>query len=383
MNDATAYEILKRYQGRINAYGALCQMNWETRSGGKAWASELFLAANNAAGIKAGADWKGAVYEKVSWEQRSDGTKYDKRSSFRKYRNFEEFSEDYTKKIGANYPLCVSRADNFCGYFAGLLAGRYGAWATDKEYLPKLCGVAIELAPERFGEMWRNKLVDAFEYALEKDYLSKEQRAAVYALIQAAVSKGTVGTGVTVQEVKGNGHVVCLDAGHGGRDPGTSAGGVAEKDVALQIVKATGSELVKRGYDVRYTRVTDEYVARPERARIANEVKADIYLSIHCNAAAEKANGHEDWIAKRASNAAARLASLIARHWGRLLPATVQRGVKMKDYDVLVLTKMPAVLSETGFLSNAAERGQLVSPEYQGVYAAVYANAIDEYFERV
>lgn len=383
MDNAAAYEVLKRYQGRINAFGALCQMNWETRNGGRPWSSELFLAAYNAAGIKAGGDWRGAVYEKVSWEQRPDGTKYDKKSPFRKYGNFGEFAADYAKKIEANYPLCVSRADNFFGYFTGLLAGRYGAWATDKEYLPKLCGVAVELAPELFGDMWRNKLIDAFEYALDKGYLTKEQGAVIYALVQKAVaSKSEAARADTVPSVpRENGHVVCLDAGHGGRDPGASAGGVAEKDVALKIVCATGRELVKRGYEVYYTRATGEYIPRPERARIANDAKAEVFLSVHCNAAAaEKANGHEDWIAARASNDAAKLASLIVRHWGKLLPDTIQRGVKMKDYDVLVLTKMPAVLSEVGFLSNAAERGQLVLPGCHEKYAAIYANAIDEFF---
>lgn len=377
MDNATAYTIIKKYAGKINPFGALCQCNWETRTAGKAWSSELFKQANNAAGIKRGGSWGGKIYKKASWEQRADGTKYTQESEFRAYNSFEEFVSDYANKIEKMYPHCAK--DNFFGYFAGLYKGIYGSWATDQHYFERLCAVAFELAPEVFGngEMWRNKMLESFDYAMEKGYLTKGQGVVVLGMLKEKM--GTMK--MPAIEVRHASHVICLDAGHGGTDSGASAGGYAEKDIALKIVQRTGAELIRRGYDVHYTRAVDEYVARPERARIANGIPAELFLSIHLNAATNtSARGHEDWISKRASNASAKLASLIGRHWSKMFPNTVQRGTKLKDYDVLALTKMPAVLSEVCFISNAEERALAISDMYRETVASIYANAIDDLF---
>lgn len=384
MNNEKFYALTRKHQGRINPFAALCQCNWETRSGGAPWQSELFLRANNAAGLKKWTGWQGPVYEKISWEQNPDGSKVNRVSLFCKYKSVDEFLFNYAKKINDAYPVCVERSDNFWGYFAGLFLGKYGAWATDQAYFSKLCNVAVELAPGAFGHgnMWRNKLLDALDYAIQKDYLTAAQTEIVLNIIRQRVSQLNEKQDIpSASETRTSSKVICIDAGHGGSDPGASAGGVKEKDCALLIAQATGKELVARGFDVRYTRVTDVYVSRPERARIANSIGADVFISTHCNSHFKpSAEGHEVWIANGASETSVKLANLVCTYWGKMQPKTILRGVKRKDYDVLVLTKMPAILNEVGFLSNPKERAQIMDPAYHQRYATIVANAVEDLF---
>ena len=388
VDNVTAYEVLKRYQGRINAYGALCQMNWETRSGGKAWASELFLAANNAAGIKAGTGWSGPVYNKVSWEQRVNGERYSQLSAFRKYSSFDEFAADYVKKIEASYPLCVNRADNFFGYFAGLLAGRYGAWATDTAYFRRMVESSVTLAPEVFGAAAAApKLKAALLYAIESDYLSDAEAAV--ALEVLGIGDGNDGTESVplTPEIKTDSaistdntgrKIICIDPGHGGKDPGACAGGVQEKDVALKVAQMIGSKL--SGYKVIYTRSDDTYPTLSERAALANTAKADLFISVHCNSATSaQANGIEVFTHTSQSKGAVAAAKAVYR---RLLPVSGMngRGVKNANLQVLRDTAMPAVLVELGFLSNAGDRAKLTAADWQEKAAVAIAAGIEEVF---
>lgn len=380
MNNEKFYSLARRYQGRINPYAVLCQCNWETRAAGQPWQSELFLRANNAAGLKKWAGWAGDIYEKISWEQNPDGKKVDRKSAFCKYRSVEEFLTNYVKKIESDYPVCTERSDNFWGYFAGLFKGKWGSWATDQAYFAKLCNVAIQLAPEIFGngQMWRNKLLDSLEYAVQNDYLTDFQAQTAINLIREKVTQIDFNKDFapSVKE-----YIICLDPGHGGHDSGANPEGIEEKDYTLPITQTLGKELVRRGFDVRYTRVTDIYISRSERARIANSVNADLFLSIHLNSFIKTSvQGHESWIASKASEKSLKLANLINKHWPLQLPQTIQRGIKRKDFDVLVLTKMPAVLEEIGFLSNPDERRQLMNSAYHQIYASIIANAVEDLF---
>lgn len=83
-----------------------------------------------------------------------------------------------------------------------------------------------------------------------------------------------------------NGFTVVIDPGHGGRDPGASGSSSKEKDIVLAIGKKLG-ELIKNNHpDVKvlYTRDADKFVELDKRAEIANKVKANLYISLHCNA---------------------------------------------------------------------------------------------------
>ena len=175
MNNALFYSKLLSHKGIINPFAALCQCNWETRRSGKPWQSELFLKANNAAGLKKWGGWSGDVYNKVSWEQQKDGTKVDRVSSFCKYPTADDFISNYVLKIKEDYPACKTASDSLWGYFAGLYKGRIGSWATDHTYFERLCGVAIELAPEFLGNTWKSKLQTSLTYSIQKQYLNDKQ----------------------------------------------------------------------------------------------------------------------------------------------------------------------------------------------------------------
>ncbi len=78
--------------------------------------------------------------------------------------------------------------------------------------------------------------------------------------------------------------IVVLDAGHGGHDPGAVANGIKEKDINLRAAIMLGEILQSYGIDVRYTRKTDVYLKLGERTAFANDNKANVFVSIHCNA---------------------------------------------------------------------------------------------------
>lgn len=158
--------------------------------------------------------------------------------------------------------------------------------------------------------------------------------------------------------------IIVIDPGHGGKDPGaTTKIGVYEKDIALAVALKVGALL--KDYEVVYTREEDVYVGLAERALIANQVSADLFVSVHCNSAPNaSANGMEVYVHTTHSAASTRAAHAI---YDRLLPASGLRGrgVKANDYAVLRETSMPAVLVELGFVSNEGDRAKLISEGWQ------------------
>ena len=172
--------------------------------------------------------------------------------------------------------------------------------------------------------------------------------------------------------------LICIDAGHGGSDPGAVNGKCHEKTAALSIAKKLGSLLEGAGAKIIYTRNTDKDIELAERCQVANKAKADYFISIHLNAAAAKsANGIETF-AYTTTDAAYKLASAVQK---KLIAATgaANRGAKSANYQVLRETKMPAILIETGFISNDAECMALFKDGYQNIIAEAVANAVAEF----
>lgn len=170
---------------------------------------------------------------------------------------------------------------------------------------------------------------------------------------------------------------ICLDAGHGGTDPGAVNGVLHEADAALEIAKKVGSVLEARGASVKYTRTADNAVSLAERCKISNAFGADAFISIHLNSAENKnAAGIETW---RYNNVGARTKALAENVQTELIGATgaKNRGVKtISSLYVLKNTTASAVLVECGFISNDAEAKKLFTAKYQDKIAAAIVNGI-------
>ena len=173
--------------------------------------------------------------------------------------------------------------------------------------------------------------------------------------------------------------IICIDPGHGGKDPGATGGGVQEKAVVLNVAKKIGAFLEARGCTVMLTRETDVFVELSDRARMANSAKADLYVSIHCNSVRDnaRATGMEVYHYTHALEASKRAARVI---YDKLLPVCGLRGRGVKSQDLAVLreTAMPAVLVELGFVSNDGDCAKLVSDEWQERAADAIAAGIME-----
>lgn len=215
---------------------------------------------------------------------------------------------------------------------------------------------------------------------------------------------------------------IAIDPGHGGNDPGAQGpSGVREKDVTLAIAHKVAPILARLGVQVALTRDDDRYVTLEERTARANAFGADLFISIHCNAAENKTkHGVETYVldtttsdmasrvaarenatSQAASNEVAQLlasmrladqasrstrfaellqragvASLSSRY-GNVLDGGVHRAA----FYVLVGARMPAVLFEASYISYAAEEERLGSADYQQRLADGIANAVKAYRE--
>ena len=218
---------------------------------------------------------------------------------------------------------------------------------------------------------------------------------------------------------------VVVDAGHGGKDPGASDNGVTEKNVNLAIALELERELLALGYNVVMTRRTDVYLKLQERTDIANEVNADLFVSVHVNALPSKKSttGIEVYIMalptdKDAMNLAKvenreyvegkgmdtanvdRRTEMLLRILGdmqqnnkisestdfaaALYNSGVRSGLPMRrvaqaPFFVLRGAGMPAVLIEVGFVTNANEAVQLTQKAYQNKIAHAMAVGISGY----
>ena len=169
---------------------------------------------------------------------------------------------------------------------------------------------------------------------------------------------------------------ICIDPGHGGKDPGAVGYDVKEKDITLGISLLLAEILKKKGITVDLTRTSDIYHSVNEKAQIANSKGADLFISIHCNSAGSTAaEGAEVLIYDDTCSEVAECVkdSLIGNLGLR------DRGVKIrKDLAVLNSTTMPAILVETAFLSNARERNLLLNNKRE--FAQAIAEGIFKFY---
>jgi len=173
---------------------------------------------------------------------------------------------------------------------------------------------------------------------------------------------------------------VVIDAGHGGKDPGaTSVLGFYEKTVNLSVAHKVARLLEQRGLRVKMTRTSDYFVELEDRVAIANNLRADLFVSIHSDSFPKSTRrGYTVYIARSASSSSRRAASAIARSMSGT--GLNSFGVQTAGYHVLTGTRGPAVLVELGYLSNRSEAALLRSGSFQSRLAQAVADGISDYF---
>lgn len=176
--------------------------------------------------------------------------------------------------------------------------------------------------------------------------------------------------------------VLLLDAGHGGKDPGTSGNGMQEKNLTLTIAQKIEQELRGSGIKVYMTRDSDVYPENSTRAQTANDI-ADLMVSIHINSGPETANGTESLYQVHANDSSSRLTS---KQLAEILQASMisgtgntNRGVKLRT-DLLILnrTTVPSAIVEVVFITNTGDALKISNPAYQDQVAQAIADGIQE-----
>lgn len=144
---------------------------------------------------------------------------------------------------------------------------------------------------------------------------------------------------------------IMIDSGHGGTDPGASANGLREKDLTLKIGLLTKKYLDDNytGHLIKVSRSNDKTLSLKQRTDMANTWGADFFLSIHINAGG--GTGYEDYIyvGLRSSSKTAKLQEVIHKEVTKAVNWR-NRGRKKANFHVLRETKMPAMLTENGFI---------------------------------
>jgi N-acetylmuramoyl-L-alanine amidase len=279
------------------------------------------------------------------------------------------------------------------------------------------------------------RLSQAFAY----DAVHDELRVSDTTIVRAAVvdtlhTRATPPPAATATRPGKRRRLVVVDAGHGGPDNGMHGPigrgpKVIEKDVTLAVANQLAAALRARGYDVLMTRTTDTLIALSDRGRIANAAHADLFISVHVNAANPNwkdpgaSRGFETYFlaeaktedakrVERMENEAVKfetgvhapkgdplsfvindmaqnehlressdLAETIQGSLARVHPAP-DRGVRQANFSVLRNSFMPAVLVEIGFGTNPKDAAILTSPLWQARIARSIADATVTYVKR-
>ncbi len=189
---------------------------------------------------------------------------------------------------------------------------------------------------------------------------------------------------LSTQEIQEFENIVVLDPGHGGFDPGAvSPNGLNESEVVLDISLRAAALLEDRGFDVIMTRNDDSFISLYERAEIANRAGAEIFVSVHSNAATRSAvGGLETYYGRGRESDSYYLARTMQNSMVNKLRLT-DRGVKTDRFTVIRETEMPAVLLEIGFLSNPEEERLLGSSSFRERAAESIAEGIQKYRDSI
>lgn len=175
---------------------------------------------------------------------------------------------------------------------------------------------------------------------------------------------------------------VVIDPGHGGTDQGAAgASGENEKDFTLQLSHKV-KELIQEEprIEVYMTRTDDRFLSSVDRERpeMANQLDADLFISIHGNTYTDPdVSGTETYYYRKESF---KLAKILHKHVAEATGFR-DRGVKKEDFFVIKDTKMPAVLLEVGYLTNPRDEAQMFTDDFQYRIAASIREGMKEYLK--
>lgn len=229
-------------------------------------------------------------------------------------------------------------------------------------------------------------------------------------------------TGSLVEQLGLKVRTIMIDAGHGGKDPGAVANRLQEKNINLRMAKILGGMLKEQGFEVHYTRTGDTFIPLEERTAMANGKNADLFISVHCNAHKDKnVRGLEVYYLNLATDAqavrvAARENGVSAKkisdmqfilsdlmlnskiNESRQMAALVEQetlrtvrpkyslsshGSKGAFFYVLTGARMPSILVELGYLTNAPEAAKLNSDAYLQAMARGLTSGVMAYRKKL
>ncbi|MBE5812337.1 MAG: N-acetylmuramoyl-L-alanine amidase [Clostridiales bacterium] len=178
-----------------------------------------------------------------------------------------------------------------------------------------------------------------------------------------------------VQEKK----LIVIDAGHGGKDPGAVFSSVYEKSLNLDIAKRLKKLLTAKGYEVIMTRTTDKFVELADRAELANQKGADLFISIHNNSMPSGYSGVMTLYSTRDIDEEFSSKDLANAIQTRMVKTLGTKDIGARERDNLVVlnkTTMPAVIVEVGCMSDSKELKELKKATFRqkaakGIYEAI------------
>ncbi|MBP3400863.1 MAG: N-acetylmuramoyl-L-alanine amidase [Selenomonadales bacterium] len=186
------------------------------------------------------------------------------------------------------------------------------------------------------------------------------------------------------------GKTIILDAGHGGSDCGAvGPSGVYEKDITLAVAKELQKQLITEGANVLMTRTTDRDVSHREGASVsvelgdrivvAEELQADVFVSIHLNSFTSPDIGGVETYYYQGSLEGERLAYAVQKSLMDQFDLK-DRGVKTANFYLLKNSSMPSILTELAFISNPREEQLLISSNAQALFAQAILTGLKQYF---
>lgn len=195
--------------------------------------------------------------------------------------------------------------------------------------------------------------------------------------------------------------LVVIDAGHGGRDPGTVSpyeDSLIEKDITLDIAKKVKKLLTDKGIKVILTREADDHLSDVikedliARAEVGNRNDASLFVSIHVNAYDLKYKGAADvsgmevyYLNKKTTYTdfnEERFAQIIGDEIAKTADIKFN-GIKSRGFSVLQNTKMPAILIETAYITNKADNARLISESFKEKTAQGIADGLEQTIQEI